>query len=266
MALRDGFPGGNQEAGKKYELVRDESIKVLGRTLYRIRALKTFRVVGVGELGGYVESERNLSQTGTCWVFGNAKVSGSARIQGNALISLEAHVFGNAQVNGNARVGGHAQVFDNACIGDNTWVSGKAKVFGDAQVCDYAQVTCIAEVSGMNRVDGDEEVAGNIVPPGESSGGLYEVVESLLGMVTVFSGCVSAYGMVMLTVLGCQDGNCWEGIRALPMLAVTAAGAGALHLHHSFEISSRRQYALHMSDAEIAASRFSPRHSPPAPG
>ena len=62
---------------KKYELT-DETIDVSGTTLHRIKALKDFGNVKKGELGGYVESEHNLSQEGNCWVCGNAKVCGDA--------------------------------------------------------------------------------------------------------------------------------------------------------------------------------------------
>lgn len=80
---------------KKYELT-DETIEVYGTALHRIKALKDFGNVKKGELGGYVESERNLSQEGNCWVHGNAEVFGNAEVHGNA------RVFGNAEVCGNA--------------------------------------------------------------------------------------------------------------------------------------------------------------------
>ena len=70
---------------KKYELT-DETIDVSGTTLHRIKALKDFGNVKKGELGGYVESERNLSQEGNCWVCGNAKVCGDAEVCGNARV------------------------------------------------------------------------------------------------------------------------------------------------------------------------------------
>ena len=74
---------------KKYELT-DETIEVYGTALHRIKALKDFGNVKKGELGGYVESERNLSQEGNCWVYGNALVYGNAKVCGNA------EVCGNA--------------------------------------------------------------------------------------------------------------------------------------------------------------------------
>ena len=91
----------------KYELT-DETIDVSGTTLHRIKALKDFGNVKKGELGGYVESEYNLSQIGNCWVYGNAWVFGNAEVYGNAKVYGNAWVYGNAEVCGNARVYGNA--------------------------------------------------------------------------------------------------------------------------------------------------------------
>lgn len=79
---------------KKYELT-DETIEVYGTALHRIKALKDFGNVKKGELGGYVESEHNLSQEGNCWVCGNAKVYGNALVCGNAKVYSNAEVCGN---------------------------------------------------------------------------------------------------------------------------------------------------------------------------
>jgi hypothetical protein len=85
----------------KYELT-EETIEVFDRTLRRIRYLET------GEVGGWLESEKNLSQDGDAQVYGDARVSGNARVYGNA------QVYGNAWVYGNARVYGNAQVYGDA--------------------------------------------------------------------------------------------------------------------------------------------------------
>lgn len=68
---------------KKYELT-NEHIDAYGTRLYRIRALIDFGDVKAGDLGGYVESENNLSHDGNAWVYGNAWVSDNARVSGNA--------------------------------------------------------------------------------------------------------------------------------------------------------------------------------------
>ena len=57
---------------KKYELVKDDTVIVedineCKCTLYRIRALKDLDDnVHKGDLGGYIQSEKNLSQKGNC--------------------------------------------------------------------------------------------------------------------------------------------------------------------------------------------------------
>lgn len=62
---------------KKYELCLDKKISVFGVTFFRIKALISFGDVKAGEIGGYIEKEENLSQSGNAWVFDNAQVFGS---------------------------------------------------------------------------------------------------------------------------------------------------------------------------------------------
>ena len=88
---------------KKYELTED-TITCCGRTLHRVRAIKSFGGVKAGELGGYIENEDNLSQEGDAWVYGNAQVYDSARVYGDAWVYGDALVYGNAQVYGNADI------------------------------------------------------------------------------------------------------------------------------------------------------------------
>ena len=84
---------------EKYELT-EESMNYYGRTLYRIRALKTFGNVKTGDIGGFVEDRVNLDDVSNAWVYGNAKVYGDAKVCGNA------EVYGNAEVCGDAEVYG----------------------------------------------------------------------------------------------------------------------------------------------------------------
>ena len=66
-------------ANSKYEIT---DIKhPYNSNLRRIRALVAIAgVVAPGELGGYVETESNLSVSGDAWVSGNARVSGDAQV------------------------------------------------------------------------------------------------------------------------------------------------------------------------------------------
>ena len=68
---------------KKFELTSETRV-VNDKTLYRIRALRSFGDVTKGDLGGYVESESNLSHSGNAWISGNACVYGDALIGGDA--------------------------------------------------------------------------------------------------------------------------------------------------------------------------------------
>ena len=115
---------------KKYELTTDTKI-VLGKKLFRIKALVSFGDVKAGDLGGYVERENNLSHEGDAWVFDNAWVFGDAKVSGDA------KVFGDAKVSGKAWVFGDAWVYGKA------WVYGDAEVFGDAKVYGNADYTII---------------------------------------------------------------------------------------------------------------------------
>ena len=67
---------------KKYEFT-GETKEWFGVALHRIRALVEIAALGVsvGDLGGWIEKEENLSQvSGDAWVSGNALVSGNAQV------------------------------------------------------------------------------------------------------------------------------------------------------------------------------------------
>ena len=57
----------------KYRIT-DNTKKCAGRTLHQIEAMQDIPRFGIakGELGGWIESENNLSQTGDAWVSGDA--------------------------------------------------------------------------------------------------------------------------------------------------------------------------------------------------
>ena len=57
---------------KKYEINSEN----------RVVALINFGNVKIGDVGGFIGSEKNLSHYGLCWVFGNAQVFGNAWVFG----------------------------------------------------------------------------------------------------------------------------------------------------------------------------------------
>lgn len=65
---------------KKYEFTG--KIKtIFGIEFKQIRAIISFGCVVAGEIGGWIECEENLSQSGNAWVSGNARVSGDAEVK-----------------------------------------------------------------------------------------------------------------------------------------------------------------------------------------
>jgi len=137
---------------KKYKLLLDD-IKDIGNTkLYRIQRLSD------GQLGGYIQSEDNLSHLGNTWVSDNAQVSGNARVYGDAQVCGYAWVYGDAKVYGNAQVFGDARVYGDAQVYGNVWVYGNTRVYGNAQVSGNARVYGDAQVWGGANVYGDARV------------------------------------------------------------------------------------------------------------
>ncbi len=184
---------------RKYEFTGEERV-VDGKTLKRIKRLSD------GLIGGFIETERNLSQEGSCFIYDNARVCGDAQVYGNAWVSGDAKVFDNAQVygdawvSGDARVSGtalvygNAQVYDNAWVSGNAlvfgeahvfgnaWVSGDARVFGDARVYDNARVYGNAEVYGNARVSGTARVFGNAEVFGDAKIEHHYQVRNVVGL------------------------------------------------------------------------------------
>ena len=115
------------ETDKKYKLT-DECITIGDKKLYRIESLKDFAFIKKGDKGGFVESEENLSQVGSCWIYNDTKVCGNAWVFGDAT------VYGNAQVYGNACVFGDAEIYDNVRVYGNAEVFGNVHIKGDADI------------------------------------------------------------------------------------------------------------------------------------
>jgi predicted acyltransferase (DUF342 family) len=131
----------------KFELTSEFKI-IYGVKLFRIKALVKFGNVKVGELGGYIEKESNLSVSGNAWVYGNAYVYGDAYVSENAYVSGNAYVYGDAYVSENAYVSGNAHVYGDAYVYGNAHVYGDAYVYGNAHVSGNAYVYGNAHVSG----------------------------------------------------------------------------------------------------------------------
>ncbi len=157
----------------KYELT-NETINFFGKKLFRIRALKNIgNNVKKGDLGGFVESENNLSQKGDCWIFNLAKAYDNAMIYGEAEIYDSAEIFGSAMVHDLAKVYDHAMIFGEAEIyGEakiyNSMVCNSAKVYGKAIICNLAMVYGNAQIFDLAKVSGKAMVYGEAMVFGKA--------------------------------------------------------------------------------------------------
>uniref|UniRef100_UPI0035CF9242 hypothetical protein n=1 Tax=Bartonella sp. MR100HLJHH TaxID=3243554 RepID=UPI0035CF9242 len=131
---------------RKYELTDETKEFHDARTdkskkLYRIRALRDFRNIKKGYLGGYIQKEDNLSHEGDCWVWHKAMVCGDAKI------------FGNAQVFERAKITGRARIYENAKVCGEAYVEYGAQIYCNAQI--YGEARVLGHVYGNARVYGD---------------------------------------------------------------------------------------------------------------
>jgi hypothetical protein len=138
---------------KKFEFTGEtKTISLFFRTatLHRIRAVAEFGLVKIGDLGGWIEKEENLSHEGKAWVWGNAEVWGNAKVWGDAKVWGNAKVWGDAKVWGNAKVWGDAEVWGNAKVWGDAKVWGNAKVCGDAEVFSASHVLVIGAIGSRD--------------------------------------------------------------------------------------------------------------------
>lgn len=176
--------GGDTPSPKKYELTNETQTKGRHR-LHRIRAVRDFADIKAGTLGGWIETEENLSHDGNAWVADEASVFCKASVTGNALVSDHAMVRDHAQVSDDAHVSmkamvcdsakvrehasimgmtmirGYADIYGSAAVAGSAFVTGKTRVYGNAWIRDEARVSGDATILGYSSVGGNAEVKGS---------------------------------------------------------------------------------------------------------
>ena len=141
---------------KKYQLLRHDTIVRDGRTLYRIEALHRWpRDLQKGEKGGYVESEANLSQEGSCWLFDDACAYEDARVEGEACLYDQATLRGKAKL------------LENAILRDHAVAEGEAIIRGWSSLQQQASVTGHAVLEGKVQLEDFVHVGGNAYLKGD---------------------------------------------------------------------------------------------------
>ena len=187
---------------RKYELT-EETKRMFGRTLHRIRAVRDFGDVHAGDLGGWIAKEDNLSHSGSAWVYEEAMVFDDAKVRSDAKVRGAAVVFNNAIIDEEAEISGDAVVSGNAHI----W--GQAKIAGNARVTDHAHVWGQAQVDGYAGIGGNARIAGDTVVCGGAK---------LFDNTTIRGGAriTSAADRLCIGSVGSRDGYItfyrgWEG-------------------------------------------------------
>lgn len=159
---------------KKYILTDETTSSYV--TLHRIRAIRDFGNIHAGDLGGWVESEDNLSHSGNAWIFNDAKVFWDGKVLENAMICNKAQVYHHATVSGNAvitneaRVFGNARVEENAMVYDNATICSYAKIYGNACVGGHVMVFDFAEIYEKARIlSGQAKIFGHALIHGDAT-------------------------------------------------------------------------------------------------
>lgn len=167
----------NKEQGPKYEFTGElrEIDGVFSRvTLHRIRALRDIEGdiergisdVKAGELGGWIEDEKNLSHRGNAWVadeakvFDNACVLDNARVEESAVLCYEATAEKNARIYGNAWVE-DSFISDYAKVHGHSTVSAQSSIYENAEVCAGAHIYLGVQIYGHAKVSNGAMIYNN---------------------------------------------------------------------------------------------------------
>ena len=148
--------GVRETSNQKYEITDIAHEKY--PFLHRIRALRDIRPdIKAGDLGGFVESESNLSTEleDNAWIYDDAVVCNNGYADRGAVLRNEAIVCGNGYISHGAVVSGHSRVEDSA------YVRG-AVLNGHARASGCAVVRCSRERGHPPILSGHCAVYGNV--------------------------------------------------------------------------------------------------------
>lgn len=153
----------------------------------RIRALRSFGEVKEGEVGGYIQSEDNLSQSGTCWVYDDAQVYGKAYVKEDAQVRDCAKVHGvnRCEISGEAVIGHAAHLED-------TFATDMAHIMGESHVIE-------SNIEGRALLKENCNVMASHVTGQSVIGGYGAVVNSVLRGETIVTD------NAMLNKCNCSD-------------------------------------------------------------
>lgn len=183
-----------KEKEKYYEFT-GETRKYNGKTLSRVRCTRKFRDdVNVGDVGGWIEHERNLEGG---WVKDEAIVCDGGAVCDDAILSGRAIIRDQACATGRSHVGDEVEIKDRvvvcgAEIGGNIVLCGCMVIGDDARVTtedDYCVVNPVRNIDG-GVVAYRTKLGGVIVSDGEDEMSLSKFEEHVEEVYRVHSGLV----------------------------------------------------------------------------
>ena len=160
-------------------------------------------------MGGYVENQNNLSHTGDCWIYNNAKVYDNAEILGNAKVYDNAYIYNNAKIYDNARIYDNAEIFQYAEVFDNAVIQEDALIYGASVIEENALI------HGVGVICGNAWIGGNVkIKKGMHIGKINEKFKDILyiqcekRLITVYRGINN----IIKCNIGCQSKMTLEGL------------------------------------------------------
>jgi carbonic anhydrase/acetyltransferase-like protein (isoleucine patch superfamily) len=162
-------------SSNKYEFTGEEREWLnTGRIVKRIRAIRDIGdgLITAGTLGGWIESEKNLSHDGNCWVADESSVAMSALVSDDAFISKYAQLWDHAHVYGKVHVTDQSSVFGDASV------SGDIKLREMSRVCGFAVIeNASGFMRGIASVGGHARVTGSIIINDRADVGDHAVID-----------------------------------------------------------------------------------------
>ena len=109
---------------KKYKFVGEKK-KVGNSMLQQIQYTRSFAGIRAGQMGGWLESEHNLSHDGNCYISEDSYVFENARVEDNAIVKHVSMVKGNAKIQENAKI-------ETSVIGADTIITNDSWILNSA--------------------------------------------------------------------------------------------------------------------------------------
>lgn len=122
---------------KKYEFTGEKIYIKRYLVLHQIRALIDIPLHNVkkGDVGGYIQKQRNLSHDENAWIADEAKVYGDAQVYNDALVKGIAIVKDNALISGKSVIDETVNISGSSLI-TSSKISGLTNVEGNAEIFD----------------------------------------------------------------------------------------------------------------------------------